>query len=152
MTLICPGRRLALAAMIALVAAPALALTPVIFVHGGWTRPTAAGMNAAGYLTIVNRGPFADRLTGASSPVARGISLHVSRQMGTVMTMRPVQAITVAAGSSVTLGPGGYHLMLEGLKRPLKPGMSVPLSLSFARVGTVRVALKVGAGPGGMAM
>jgi hypothetical protein len=105
-------------------------------------------MNGAGYLTIVNRGRLTDRLTGASSPVASTVSIHQSRQIGSMMTMRPIAFLDVAAGARVSLAPGGLHLMLEGLKRPLRAGQSVPVTLIFARGGRVPAALAVsGAAP-----
>jgi hypothetical protein len=112
-------------------------------------------MNGAGYLTIVNHGRLADRLIGAASPVASKVSIHQSRQVGAVMTMRALAFLDVGAGARVTLAPGGFHLMLEGLKRPLRVGQTAPVTLVFARSGLVRASLVVrGAPPAmpGMAM
>ncbi len=112
-------------------------------------------MNGAGYLTLVNRGRLADRLIGASSSVAAEVSLHRSLQIGGVMTMRAVSVLDVGGGARVSFAPGGLHLMFEGLRRPLLPGQSVPVSLIFARAGRVRATLIVRAGPPpmpGMAM
>jgi copper(I)-binding protein len=135
-------RPLVLAALLATGAAPA-----PLAVSGGWTRPALPGMTAAGYLVIVNRGPRPDRLVAASSPVAARVSLHESRLVGSVMTMRPVASLTIPPGGSVALTPGGLHLMLEGLRRPLRAGERVPLSLQFAGAGQARASLAVGAGP-----
>ena len=103
-------RRLVLA--LALLAAGASAPAPRLTVSGAWTRPAGAGMNGAGYLTIVNQGRNADRLIGAASPVAKTVSIHQSRQIGAMMTMRPMASIDVAGGARVSLAPGGLHLML----------------------------------------
>lgn len=143
-----PCRPLALAALCLATAAAAPA-SPIV-VSGGWTRPTAAGLNGAGYFTVVNRGPRPDRLTGASSPVATAVSIHRSQQVGSVMTMRALPFLDVGGGAKVTFAPGGLHLMLEGLRRPLRTGESVPMSLSFARAGHVRAILQVR--PGATAM
>jgi hypothetical protein len=105
-------------------------------------------MNAAGYLTIVNTGPFADRLLSAASPLATRVSIHESRRVGAVMTMRAVPVLRIPSKSQVALAPGGYHLMLEALKRPLRMGERAPVTLNFERAGAVRVRLAVGAGPG----
>jgi hypothetical protein len=76
------------------------------------------------------------------------VSIHQSRQIGAMMTMRQMASIDVATGARVSLTPGGLHLMLEGLKRPLRAGQSVPVTLIFARGGKVRAALAVsGAAP-----
>jgi periplasmic copper chaperone A len=135
----------------AVVAAPA---TPIAVV-GAWIRPAQAGMNGAGYMTLVNRGRLADRLIGASSPVAAQVSLHRSLEIGGVMTMRAVPVLDVQGGARVSLAPGGLHLMLEGLRRPLAPGQSVPVSLIFAKSGRVPATLIVRVGApamSGMAM
>ena len=139
-------RPLVLAALLATGAAP-----PPISVSGGWTRPALPGMTAAGYRGIVNRGSRPDRLVAASSPVAASVSLHESRMVGSVMTMRSVASLTIPPRGRVTLAPGGLHLMLEGLRRPLRAGERVPLSLRFAGVGSSQVSLSVGAGPPPMA-
>ncbi len=132
-------------ALCAIVAVAASAST--LAVTGGWTRPTARGMNAAAYFTIVNRGASPDALISASSPLATSASLHESHQMGTVMTMRPLAAIPLPRGRKVLFAPGGLHLMLEGLKRPLRGGERVPVRLVFRRGAAQRVELVVGEGP-----
>ncbi|HEY2481053.1 MAG TPA: copper chaperone PCu(A)C [Caulobacteraceae bacterium] len=130
---------LALAAVFLAAAAP----TKPIVVTGGWTRPVAAGLNGAGYLSVVNRGPRPDRLMGASSPAAATVSIHRSLQVGGVMTMRAVPFLDIGGGAKVIFAPGGLHLMLEGLRRPLRVGQDVPVTLTFARAGQVRATLHV---------
>lgn len=106
-------------------------------------------MNAAGYGAITNRGRAADRLIAAASPVAAKVSIHESRSDHGVMSMRALSGISIPAGSTVALAPGGLHLMLEGLKRPSTVGGRVPITLTFARAGAVRAELAVRiAGPG----
>ena len=108
-----------------------------------WTRSTA-GTVGAGYVTIVNTGKAADQLVSASSPVAGKVEIHTMTMNGGVMKMRPLPAgIALPAGKTTALKPGGYHLMLIGLKAPLVEGKLVPLTLNFARAGTVKVELKV---------
>ena len=138
-------RRAALCFGFAMLTAPlgALAQPPAIAVASAWTRPAAAGLNAAGYLTITNKGAQADRLLGAASSVAATVTLHESREVGGMMTMRPVGALTVPPGGSVALAPGGYHLMLEGLKHPLAAGQHAPVTLTFAHAGPLKVELEV---------
>jgi hypothetical protein len=142
------SRRLVMANLVLLVAgmvpaAVVAAPTTLIAVVGAWIRPAQAGMNGAGYMTLVNRGRLADRLIGASSPVAAQVSLHRSLEIGGVMTMRPVPVLDVGAGARVSFAPGGLHLMFEGLRRPLLAGQGVPVSLMFARAGRVRATLMV---------
>lgn len=129
-------------------AAPVLAQSGGLEIDHVWARATPGKSDiGAAYLTI--RSPSADRLVGASTPVAKEAQLHAMTMMGMVMKMRPLAAVNVPAGQSVTLAPGGMHIMLVGLKSPLKPGQSFPLTLTFAKAGqrTVDVAVEpVGAG------
>ncbi len=112
---------------------------PALSIDHAWLRPAAAGGGDAGYLRIVNHGKTADWLVGATTPIAAGASLHESRMAGQVMTMRQVRALVIAPGSAVTLAPRGFHLMFEGLRRPVRLGQSVPVVLTFARAGRVTV-------------
>ncbi len=104
-------------------------------------------MNGAAYFTIVNRGGEADALVGASSPLAASVSLHRSMMVHGVMLMRPLAEAPVPAKGELTFAPGGLHLMMEGLKRPLREGERAPVILKFRRSGARRVELVVGQGP-----
>jgi periplasmic copper chaperone A len=118
-----------------------------------WSRAAIQGGQGAGYLRITNRGAAPDRLLSASSPAAGRLELHTHVRDGEVMRMREVPAIDIPPGQTVTLQPGGLHLMLVGLSRPLRQGETVPVTLRFERAGTVEVPLAVQAagarGPGG---
>ena len=141
------SRRLALAFLL-VAAAGGAAAKSAITISQAWTRPATAGMNGAGYLTIANPAPFPDRLLSAASPAAAKVSLHQSRQSGTVMIMVDVPALRIPARGRVSLAPGGYHLMLEHLTQPLRVGDHVPVTLTFDRAGVVRARLEVrGAAP-----
>ena len=116
-----------------------------ITVGDPWSRATAgAAKNGVVYLTIVNRGSTADRLVAASAPVAGMASLHESAMEGGVMKMRPVRAVAVGPGETVVLRPGGLHIMLMNLKRPLREGEMFPVDLTFEETGTIRVQVMVG--------
>lgn len=124
---------LAAAALLAAAAAPAFATSPALLeAVQPWSRPAAAGGNGAGYLTLVNRGKTADALVGASSPAAQKVELHASSMAGGVMKMSQEQRVPLPAGGQVAFAPGGRHLMLIGLKAPLKTGDKVPATLRFA--------------------
>ena len=135
--------RLVLAGLLFLAVGSAAAARGPIEVHGAWTRPGAAGMNAAGYLTIVNRGARSDRLLSAASPVAERVTLHQSRQVGSVITMVDVPDLIIPPHGEVALAPGGYHLMLEHLTRPLRMGDQAAVVLTFERAGAIRARLLV---------
>lgn len=110
-----------------------------------WARPTpGAATPGVGYMTFENLGPDDDRLIAATSPAAPAVSMHRTEVTDGIASMRPQpDGIVVPAGGSVRLEPGGYHLMLEQLKKPLALGEAVPVSLTFATAGSVTVELKV---------
>ena len=135
-------------------AAAAAAQTGSVEVKNAWARATPAkAENGAAYVSLES--PTPDRLTGASTPVAKKAELHEMTMEGGIMRMRPLEGIDLPAGQPVTLKPGAMHIMLLGLTQPLVPGQSFPLTLSFEKAGTREVAVsveKVGAmGPGGQA-
>lgn len=122
---------------------PAAAQDGPIRVEQPWTRAAGQGAQGVGYMTIRNAGAQPDRLLGAESPAAQRVELHTHIRDGEVMRMRPVADIPVPAGGAATLQPGGLHLMLMGLNRPLAVGESVPVTLRFERAGSVTVNLAV---------
>jgi copper(I)-binding protein len=113
-----------------------------------WIRATPnAAPTAAGYLTVTNHGRTADRLLGGRSPLAQAIEPHTMSMSGGVMRMRLAEGgFEIAPGATLTLAPGGNHLMLVGPRRPLKPGDQVPATLRFSRAGEVKVQFEVRSG------
>jgi copper(I)-binding protein len=94
----------------------------------------------AGYMTIASSSGQADALISASSPAAGSVEIHETTTDGSgMMGMHPVDRIEVPAGGTVTLEPGGYHLMLMGLTQTLEVGSTVELDLVFERAGKVVV-------------
>ncbi len=93
-------------------------------------------------MKIIDQGP-ADQLISASTPVADEVQLHTMSMEGNTMQMRQVKAIDVPAAGTVELKPGGLHLMLIGIKTPLKAGDFIPVKLKFAKAGEVEVKLPV---------
>lgn len=148
-------RQLSIIALGAAALAPALAQGSAIRVTSPWLRETAPGQSAGGgFLTITNSAKSADTLTGGSSPIAARVEVHTMSMDGGVMRMRPLKdGLALPAGQTVALKPGSLHIMLTGLKRPLKRGETVPVTLSFAKAGKVTVQFAVQpisyAGPGG---
>lgn len=116
------------------IAGGALAQTSHIEIGSAWARATPGGATSGVvYLTI--RSPSVDRLVSAASPVAGKAELHSMAMAGMVMKMRPLAGLAIPAGRPVTLEPGGNHIMLLGLKQPLRAGQSFPLTLTFAKAG-----------------
>jgi hypothetical protein len=134
-----------MAAVAVLMSAPAWADSNGIKVDQVWARATpGAAKTAAIYLTVTNTGTTPDTLEGtASTPAAEHADLHEMKMANGVMEMRPLKSLTIAPGKSVTLAPNGYHIMLTGLKAPLKEGQSVPLTLTFEHAGTQQVTASV---------
>ena len=100
--------------------------------------------NSAAYMRLIDRGTVSDQLVSATSPVAQKVELHVFNVENGIYGMHPVHAIEVSPGAASTvLQPGGAHVMLEGLKQPLKAGETFPLSLTFKNAGQLRVAVRV---------
>lgn len=110
-----------------------------------WTRATPPGaQTAGGYLKLRNTGTTADQLIGGRSPIADRVEMHSMTTEDGVMRMRPVKGgVTVPPGETVALDPGGIHIMLIGIKSPLKPGERAPLTLEFRNAGTVDVELVI---------
>ena len=140
-TLIC-GSALALGALAAVALEYKAGAISVVDPHA---RATAAGQPTGGaFMKLVNRGG-ADRLVSVSADVSKSVELHTMTMEGDVMRMHQVDAIELPAGQAVDLAPGAYHVMFVGLKAPLKAGASFPLTLKFAKAGTVTVAVKIDA-------
>lgn len=137
----------ALAALVLFAAGvqPAAALAASVEAVQPWSRPAAAGTNAAGYLTLVNHGK-ADALIGAETPLAQKVEVHASTMTGGVMRMAPEPRIPLAASGAVSFAPGGRHLMFVGLKRALRVGDRIPATLSFASGEKLKVDFVVGTG------
>jgi len=143
-------RRAAIGAIFAVVAftAPAFAHEVTIgslTLTDLWTRATPPkAPTAAGYLTIANKGSEADRLVAASTPLAETGELHIMQVKDGVMTMRPVEGgIEIPPGGTVTLAPGGYHLMFITLKETLKDGGKLPVTLTFEKAGAITTFLHI---------
>jgi len=113
-------------------------------VSGVWARASAGPARAgAAYLTVANHGKEIDRLIAVATPAAKHASLHTSLMEQGVMKMRPLKAVEVHPGEPAVLRPGGTHIMLMGLKAPLKEGAHFPLTLTFEKAGTVEVMVMV---------
>jgi copper(I)-binding protein len=114
-----------------------------ITVRDAWVRPAAAGAQSAAYLTITNAGA-ADRLVAVKCTIAASAMLHQTTTDPSGMTgMSMIKDVPIPAGGSVTLEPGGTHIMLTGLSQALVEGSAVELGLVFQSAGTVTVSAAV---------
>lgn len=99
-------------------------------VEDAWVRGTVATQKATG--AFMRLTPSANaRLVEARSPVAGVVEIHEMAMENDVMRMRQVPGLDLAAGRTLELKPGGYHVMLMDLKQPLKAGEQVPITLVF---------------------
>ena len=156
---------LAFATLVALAAAPTRAddvKAGDLTIVQPWARATPKGAAVgAAYLTIKNDGATADKLTGGKADFGT-LQVHEMSMTGGVMKMRELtDGLTIPAHGSVTLAPGGYHLMFVDLKSPLVKGEPVKATLNFEHAGAVDVTFDVravgaaapkGNGMGGMKM
>ena len=131
-----------LVALLTLLPAVALADPTGIQVEHVWSRAMPAGATGVVYLTVTNQAA-PDTLIGVASPVAASATLHETIDDHDVMKMRRVASLPVAPGKPITLAPGGYHIMLTSLKQALVAGRSFPVTLTFAKAGTVTVTAAV---------
>ena len=95
--------------------------------------------NSAVFLTMTNDSTRSRALVAGTSPIAEVVELHTHTHEGDMMRMRPVSRIEVPAQSAVRLQPGGFHVMLIGLKGDLAPGDQVDLTLIFDDGTRIRV-------------
>jgi periplasmic copper chaperone A len=128
-------------------------------VEGAWARPAPKTANAgAAYLVVKNAGTTADALISATSPVSGTAEVHETYVIASpsgampaasgamaaeMMGMRPVARIDIPAGGSIELKPGGYHIMLMGLKQELVAGTTISLTLTFEKAPPITATLEV---------
>lgn len=111
--------------------------------HPYATETTATARSGAGYMTIDNAGPDADVLVAIRADVPR-VEVHATETDAQgVARMRPVGALEIPAGGSVTLAPRGLHVMFMGLPAPFVAGERIPATLVFEKAGEVAVEFAV---------
>src|SRR5262245_613642 len=110
-------------------------------IEAPWARATPAGAKVGGaYLKISNKGAQPDRLLGGSLSGAGAVEVHEMSMSNNVMKMRQLKdGLEIKPGQTVELKPGGYHLMLTGLREGLKQGEKLTGTLRFEKAGTVEI-------------
>ena len=111
-------------------AAWSLAAQAGVEITGAWARATAPGQTVGAAFMTLNSSDNAS-LESASSPVAKSVQIHRMSMDNGVMKMRMLDSLPLPAGKSVKLDPDGLHLMLLGLKKPLKEGDNIEISLTL---------------------
>jgi periplasmic copper chaperone A len=121
-------KRLAVAAVFAMSVAAHAQRSVDIEVKSAWARPTVAGqMGTGAFMHLTSR--EGARLLGASSDVAGVVEIHEMAMEGNVMRMRAIRSLDLPSGGTVELKPGGHHIMLMDLKRPLATGEKIKVEL-----------------------
>jgi len=119
-----------------------------ISVHQPWARASIlASRPAAAYLTILNKDDRPVTLVALETPAAGRAEVHQTIKQGDFMKMVPAGPIEVPAGGSVHMEPGGYHVMLMDLERPIEKGETFTLTLHFANASPIAISVPV-LGPG----
>lgn len=138
------------AAAIALTLSAILALAPgaqasSVMVMKAYARASATptAETGAAYVSLMAHGE-ADRLIAVSTPAAKMAGLHETVLQDGVMKMQHVDALDIPANGQLRMKPGGYHIMLMGLAKPLKEGDEIELTLIFEKAGEMKVKAKVG--------
>jgi len=115
-----------------------------LMIEGAWAPHTGKRTHSAAiYFKIINEGSEPDVLIAVDTPAANSATLHESKEVDGIMRMDHVPALTIPAGSSVSLQPGSYHIMLMMLAAPLKRGEIFPLTLSFEHAGNVTITVEI---------
>jgi hypothetical protein len=122
-----------------------------ISVSDAWARATMPGQKVSGAYMRIQSDADA-RLVSVSSPAVPRVEVHEMKMDGDVMRMREVQSIELPKGKAVTLEPGGFHIMLMNLPKPIVAGDLIPLNLVVESGGkrqTVEVKAEARAPMGG---
>ena len=121
--------RIAPFVLIAALALPTAIQAAEVKIENAWVRSTLPGQKVVGaFLTLTADTDMA--LLKATSPAARNVELHFMRMRDGMMEMRELEKIDLPRGTPVSLEPGGMHIMLIGLKAPIKAGDKIPLTLT----------------------
>lgn len=115
-----------------------------VTVTSAWARATAGkASNGAAYISVANAGSKADRLIAVKGDVARRMEIHTHLNGNGIMWMKKVDFIDLPPDSQIQMKPGGYHVMLIGLKKPLKKGKLIHMTLVFEKSGELKVSVEV---------
>lgn len=137
-------KRLFLISALAMLVACGQNQAPKIVISDAWARPTRGDAPGAVYVTIENNGGSDDRLVGVMTDHAAMAMVHQTELSNGVARMRMAGEINVPAGNRIKMVPGGTHIMLQGLRAPLKTGDRFQMVLKFRESGDEKVTVKVG--------
>lgn len=119
---------------------------PPVAITKGWARATPPG-STVGVVYAQLTAAREDEILSVTTPLAERVEIHVSTQEDGVARMRRVERLKLPAGEPVRFAPGGYHLMLVGLREPLVAGRSLDVTFTFRAAGSVTARAQI-VGPG----
>ena len=109
-----------------------------------WVRPGSAGDNSAVYFIVINDRVTDDAIVGAESDAAEHVEVHLSamKEDGTMM-MQPQESVLIPGQSRIEFKPGGYHIMLIGLKEGLNIGGEIEVTVKFDKSKDMKLTVPV---------
>ena len=125
-----PRKRCARLLLVATLIATALPAAAQIAVTDAWVRGTVTGQKVTGAFMQL-KSPTDTALIAVTTPIAKFAEIHEMKHEGGMMKMNAIEKVALPAGKVVEMHPGGYHVMLMELVKPLKEGETVPLELTF---------------------
>ena len=115
-----------------------------IHIDPPWSRALPpSSTHGAVYLTVTNHGHQLDRLVEVASPIAQHAEFHTHRLEDGMIKMRQIESLALPPHETVSFVPGGHHIMLIGLKQPLKQGHPFPIVLQFEQAGEITLEVTV---------
>jgi len=129
--------------MLGVLLLPACGAEKGIEIHGAWMRPAGQGENGAVYFVIHNHSSQADELIGITSDVGAAAEMHESKMIGDIMQMTRVESVPLGAFAEIEFAPGGLHIMLVDLKRDVRAGDQIDITLDFKNHEDIRIKVPV---------
>ena len=106
-------------------------------INDAWVRPGGKDMNTALYFKVINGSDTADSLLSVTSSIADIVQIHETYMKGEMMGMRMIAGIAIGPHSTVECKPGGYHVMVIGLKKDLRKNDTAEFTLHFKNAGDI---------------
>ena len=130
------------ASLFAIAALAATLSQAQVTVTEAWVRGTVPGQKATGvYMKLKSSEDVS--LVNAASPSAQIVEIHEMVMRDNIMAMRSIDDVPLPAGKTVELKPGGHHVMLIDLVKPLAKGDKVPVTLTFVGKGNKRTKMEI---------
>lgn len=140
--------RSAILALTATLAAPGLAAAAIKVEQPEIRASIGTLATSAAYMTLRNTGSAPDRLISAACDCAAMAMIHQSSNVGGVASMAMERSVAIPPGGTAVFAPNGRHIMLTGVKAPIRAGAKVPVVLKFEKAGAMTVVFTASNMPG----